>query len=133
MGQQQLLLIVVGILIVGISIIIGISMFTASAVEAKRDNITNELINLASLAQQHYRKPQTMGGGNRAFDNSHGGLTWTIPPSLVTTGNGWFSIENISTDQVVILATGNEVVTGNDSVKVQITVSPNDFQVTIIK
>ena len=133
MGQQQLLLIVLGILIIGIAIIIGINLFSASAVEAKRNNITNELVNLASLAQQHYRKPQTMGGGNRAFDNSHGGVSWTIPPSLVTTGNGWFSIQSISTNQVVILATGNEVVTGNDSVKVQITVNPNDFQVTILK
>ena len=133
MGQQQLLLIVLGILIIGIAIVIGINLFTASAVEAKRNNITNELVNLASLAQQHYRKPQTMGGGNRAFDNSHGGVSWTIPPSLVTTGNGWFGIQSISTNEVVILATGNEVVTGNDSVKVQITVNPNDFQVTILK
>lgn len=133
MGQQQLLLIVLGILIIGIAIIIGISLFSASAVEAKRNNITNELVNLASLAQQHYRKPQTMGGGNRAFDNSHGGVSWTIPPSLVTTGNGRFSIQSISSNQVVILATGNEVVTGNDSVKVQITINPNDFVTTIIK
>ena len=133
MGQQQLLLIVLGILIIGISIIIGISLFSASAVEAKRNNITNELVNLAALAQQHYRKPQTMGGGNRAFDNSRGGVSWTIPPTLVTTGNGWFSIQSISTDNLVILATGNEVVTGNDSVKVQISVNPDDFQVTVLK
>ena len=133
MGQQQLLLIVLGIIIIGISIVIGISLFTASAVEAKRNNITNELANLASLAQQHYRKPQTMGGGNRAFDNSHGGVSWTIPPSLVTTGNGWFGIQSISAEQVIILATGNEVVTGNDSVKVQITINPSDFLVSVIK
>jgi len=133
MGQQQLLLIVLGIMIIGIAIIMGVNLFSASAVEAKRNNITNELINLASMAQQHYRRPQTMGGGNRAFDNSHGGVSWSIPPSLVVTGNGWFGIQNISPDQVVILATGNEVVTGNDSVKVQITVNPSDYQVTIIK
>lgn len=133
MGQQQLLLIVLGIIIIGIAIVIGINLFTASAIEAKRNNITNELVNLASLAQQHYRKPQTMGGGNRAFDNSHGGVTWTIPPSLVTTGNGWFGIQSIAADEVVILATGNEVVTGNDSVQVQITVSPNNFLVEVIK
>ena len=85
------------------------------------------------MAQQHYRRPHTMGGGNRAFDDSHGGASWKIPSSLIVTGNGWFGITNISTDEVVILATGNEVVTGNDSVKVQITVNPNDYLVEIIK
>lgn len=133
MGQQQLLLIVLGIMIIGIAIIMGVNLFSASAVEAKRNNITNELINLASMAQQHYRRPQTMGGGNRAFDNSHGGVSWSIPPSLVVTGNGWFGITHISEDEIVILATGNEVVTGNDSVQVQITVIPSDYQITIIK
>ena len=133
MGQQQLLLIVLGVIIVGVSIIIGINLFTASAAEAKRNNITDELVNLASLAQQHFRKPLTMGGGNRAFDNSHGGVTWSIPPSLVTTGNGWYGIQSISSNEIIILATGNEVVTGNDSVKVQITIEPNEYQVKVLK
>lgn len=133
MGQQQLLLVVLGIVIVGVAIVIGINLFTASAVEAKRNYVTNELVNLAAMAHQHYRKPSTMGGGNRAFNSSHGGVSWTIPPSLVTTGNGNYSIQNISANQIVILGTGNEVVTGNDSVQVQITINPDDYQVTIVR
>ena len=107
MGQQQLLLIVLGIIIIGISIVIGISLFTASAVEAKRNNITNELANLASLAQQHYRKPQTMGGGNRAFDNSHGGVSWTIPPSLVTKSSSLIRLKFFKSNSLAFLGIEN--------------------------
>lgn len=132
MGQQQLLLIVLGLIIVGVAIIGGISLFSASAVEAKRNAISNDLVNLSAMAQQHYRKPSAMGGGNRAFDNSLGGISWVIPPSLASTGNGSFEIQSISRNQIIILATGNEVVTGNDSVKVQVEVLPNKYQITIL-
>ena len=43
MGQQQLLLIVLGAIIVGIAIITAIVLFRSSAVENKRDLIFNEL------------------------------------------------------------------------------------------
>ena len=49
MGQQQLLLIVLGIIIVGLSVIVGINVFTANAVNAKRDNVTNDLLHQIML------------------------------------------------------------------------------------
>ena len=121
MGQQQLLLIVLGIIMVGLAIFVGINLFTASAVEAKRNNIINECVNLAAMAHQYYRKPIALGGGGRTFNN------WQIPVSLRQTANGRFVVTNLDEQEIKILAIGNEVVTGNDSVKVDFTITPDDF------
>jgi len=124
-GQQQLLLIVLGLIIVGIAIIVGINLFRANAIEAKRNNVLNECINLASMAQQYYMKPTTLGGGGKTFTN------WEVPVELRSTANGTFKAEPYE-DSVVITGTGNEVVTGNDSVQVQVTVLPTDFRTKVI-
>jgi Tfp pilus assembly protein PilE len=127
MGQQQILLIVLGIIIVGIGIVIGINVFTATAADAKRDNVINDLIHLASEAQKYYKTPSSMGGGSQSFTG------WKIPFQLTTNADGSFIISEAGTKaQVVITGTGNEVVTANDSVKVKITVFPSDFAITII-
>jgi len=125
MGQQQLLLIVLGIIIVGVAIVVGINMFSAHGIEAKRNNVTNDLIHLASEAQKYYKTPSSMGGGSQKFTG------WTIPDMLKTNADGSFSAV-VTENQVVITGVGNEVVQGNDSVKVEITVNPNSFSTTII-
>lgn len=125
MGQQQLLFILLGIIIVGIAIFVGINLFRANAIEAKRNNVTNELVNLASLAQQYYMRPSSLGGGSRSFTG------WSIPIELVTTANGHYVAE-IFSDSVVVNGTGNEVVTSSDSVKVKITVQSTTFRTQII-
>lgn len=126
MGQQQLLLILLGIIIVGIAIFMGINLFRANAIEAKRNNVTNELVNLAAMAQKYYLSPKALGGGGRSF------VGWDIPLELRVTANGSYKRENVSVDSVVIMGTGNEVVTGDDSIKVKITVSPTIYRVVII-
>src|SRR4030042_2142239 len=118
MGQQQLLLVVLGIIIVGLAIIVGINLFTAQSIEAKRDNVINECVNIAALAQQHYRRPVALGGGGRSFTG------WRIPNELVRTANGTY-VCTVFQDSVVITGTGNEVVTGNDSVEVRMSVDAN--------
>jgi len=132
MGQQQLLLIVLGLLMVGIAIVIGINLFKANAVEVKRNNLINDCMNIATLAQQHYKKPGPIGGGNNSFDGSGGGTTWNIPSQLTSNANGWFQISSISRRQIILRATGNEVVTGNDSVQVSMTITPDSIITTII-
>lgn len=83
MGQQQLLLIVLGVIIVGISVAVGINMFSSSAVDANRDAVTADLAHLGSKAQQHFKKPTTMGGGGGEFD----GFTLGALDSANTNGN----------------------------------------------
>ena len=67
MGQQQLLLIVLGVIIVGIAIVVGINLFNANAVSANRDGVISDLNNLGALAHQYYNKPTSMAGGGNSF------------------------------------------------------------------
>ncbi len=71
MGQQQLLLIVLGVIIVGIAIAVGITMFKTNAQSSNRNQVINDLQNLAAKAQQYYRKPTSMAGGGQSFTALH--------------------------------------------------------------
>ena len=82
MGQQQLLLIILGVIIVGIAIAVGISMFSSSSVQANKDAIVNDLNNLAADAYQYKIRPATMGGGS----GSYGG--YKVPTKLQSNENG---------------------------------------------
>ena len=68
MGTQQLLLIVLGVIIVGIAVVVGINIFGTNAEQANKDAITQDCLRLASAAQGFYRKPTMLGGGNNTFD-----------------------------------------------------------------
>ena len=125
MGQQQLLLIILGIIIVGVAIVVGINMFTAHAIEAKRNNVTNDLLHLASEAQKYYKTPASMGGGSSSFTG------WTIPSGLESNADGSFSA-TVANQNVVLIGIGNEVVQGNDSVQVKMTVTANSYITEIV-
>ena len=126
MGQQQLLLVVLGIIIVGIAIAISIQLFRSNAIEAKRDILIEETTSLGLMALQYFKKPAELGGGSKSF------LGWTIPSQMITTANGNFMTSTIAADQVIITGTGTEVVTGTDSIEVQTTVTANEINSIII-
>lgn len=118
MGQQQLLLIVLGVIIVGIAVVVGINLFTANSVQANQDAVASDVTNIAALAQQFYLKPTTLGGGGNTFSN------FTIPANLVTTASGTYSA--VVAAQVVTI-TGLGTVQDSDSkvAKVVVAVTPN--------
>ena len=68
MGQQTILLIALGAIVVGIAVLVGIQMFSDSAARMNIDATVAELTDYASHAQAHYRKPGTMGGGGNSFN-----------------------------------------------------------------
>ncbi len=125
MGQQQLLLIIIAAIVVGIAITVAITLFRAHSIDEKRNLLINEGSSLASAAMGYYRKPTSLGGGGSSF------VGWIIPPSMVQTATGRFSATAFS-DSLIIIGTGNEVTTGTDSVKVKITVLENTFYSTVI-
>jgi len=125
MGQQQLLLVVLGIIIVGIAVFVGINLFTSHSIEAKRNNVINDCVNLASIAQQYYRRPIALGGGGKSFSG------WNIPADLSTTANGTYSAV-VNNDNIIITGVGNEVVTGRDSIEVAMTVYADDFTTVVV-
>lgn len=125
MGQQQLLLIVLGVIVVGIAVLVGISLFRTQSVENKRDVVINESMNIASLALQYFKKARTFGGGSYTFTG------WEIPADLDTTTNGVY-VATVTPDEVEIVGTGNEAVTGNDMVQVRTIVTASGIETIIV-
>lgn len=108
MGQQQLLLIILGVIIVGIAIAVGLSMFTAQSVGANRDAIIADLTNLAANAYQYRIRPTTMGGGGGSYAG------YGIPPSLATNENGTYVLD--AADVTSVSFTGTSAQYTEDSV-----------------
>jgi len=126
MGQQQLLMIILALIIIAVAIAVSIALFRTNAIENKRDILIEETSTLGTLAIQYFKKPQEMGGGGLSF------LGWKIPSQMNQTVNGNFMTASIAADKVIIIGTGSEVVTGNDSIKVETTVTATDMSTTII-
>lgn len=125
MGQQQLLLIVIGVIIVGIAIVVGINIASTSAQSANRDAVISDLNNIGIFAQEYYKKPKTMGGGGNSF------IGWRIPPTLVKTGNGSYKAR-VGVTVVRIIGTGNvKGKDGKNKVKATAIVTPTSIKVSI--
>ncbi|MGB5896415.1 MAG: hypothetical protein WBG58_19725 [Ignavibacteriaceae bacterium] len=99
MGQQQLLLIVLGVIVVGIAVVVGINLFNASAEEANKDGIVSDCTNLGAMAQQYYKKPASMGGGANSF------VGWSIPAGLDSTANGTYVASGLSASNATLTGT----------------------------
>jgi hypothetical protein len=67
MGQQQLLLLVLGAIIVGLSIVVGINLFSQGALKANEDAVRQDILTMMSRAEEFYRKPVMLGGGGKDF------------------------------------------------------------------
>lgn len=63
MGQQQLLLLVLGIVIVGLAVVVGIQAFSENMKKANSDALVNDAIRIASDLQAWKLKPAAFGGG----------------------------------------------------------------------
>ena len=66
MGQQQLLLLVLGIVIVGLAVVVGIQAFSENQKQANADQMVNDCIRIASDSQAWKLKPSAFGGGASA-------------------------------------------------------------------
>ncbi len=64
MGQQQLLLLVLGIVIVGLAVVVGIQAFGENQKKANSDALVNDGVRIASDTQAWVLKPAAFGGGN---------------------------------------------------------------------
>jgi len=114
MGTQQLLLIVLGVIIVGIAVVVGINIFGSNAEQANKDALTQDCLRIASAAQGFFRKPTMLGGGDNAFD----GIEIT---DCGMSDNGSGLGENVNGTYTITTAAGNDfVITGasaNDAAK----------------
>ena len=101
MGQQQLLLIILGVIVVGIAIAVGISQFGAHSTQANKDGVTSSLINVAANAYQFRIRPITMGGGGNQYTG------YTIPSKMATDDNGAYTLTSASATTCVLKGTSS--------------------------
>lgn len=144
MGQQQLLLIVLGIIIVGIAIAVGVNMFQSSAVDTNRQAMISDLANLASKAQRYYRTPDQLGGGSQDFQgfylhpvdtgNANGSYSvTTTAPSGASFVAGAMDTVSSSASTIYVVGCGKEQGDdGSNPVKAYVTVGANDMNTDIL-
>lgn len=106
MGQQQLLLLILGAIIIGMAIYMGILMFATNNAASNKDAIISDLIELGSDAYGFIYRPVTMGGGG----GSYAGYTISAKspwgPSNV---NATYTITSQTASRIDFLATSKVV------------------------
>lgn len=103
MGSQQMLLLIVGVLMIGLMISIGVIMFGDGAAASNRDAIANDLTAYASKAQVYQKKPKCLGGGGNAFTG------FALASTAQNNQNGAFTVSGATGTQVTIEGVGIEV------------------------
>ncbi len=100
MGQQQLMLIALGVILVGIAVAIGINLFSESVTDTNRHELVSALTTLSAMAQEYYKKPTMLGGGNKKFKK------WKMPKFYKKFESGKIKAKvNKKGDEVTITAT----------------------------
>ena len=117
MGTQQLLLIVLSVIIVGISVVVSVSMFNNQAYNANQQAVAAELQQYAVQCVQYFKTPVAQGGAGQdstiitiPLVARYIGFT-SISPYSTTSDNGEFRITDISTNpaKVTLVGLGKDV------------------------
>ena len=82
MGQQQLLLIILGLIIVAVAISMGIYLFNTTGISSNKDNLVTGMGDVASDAFAYFQRAKIMGGGNGSY------LGYVVPPAYSSNANG---------------------------------------------
>lgn len=74
MGQQQLLMMVLVSIIIGLATILGLVLFENFRDESLNDIIRQEMMEAANYGQAYYNRPSVLGGGSKDFSNINMGI-----------------------------------------------------------
>lgn len=112
MGQQQLLIVILVTIIVGIATVVAINIFNSSADNANVDAVRTDLGSIALSAQGYYLKPLLLGGGGKSFTGfTFEGIAFPglIPEDaadlIISNENGTFEITSAAGNELVVEAT----------------------------
>jgi Tfp pilus assembly protein PilE len=98
-GQQQLLLLIIGAIIVAIMVSVGVAMFGAHSTESNKDAVTSSLQNIAADAYQYKLRPKAYGGGRPSYAG------YVIPDKLQRDDNGVYQLNRATDTQLVLQGT----------------------------
>jgi hypothetical protein len=138
MGQQQLLLIILGVIIVGIAVAVGITMFSDNSVSSNRDAMSTDMMHLAAKARHYYMRPTSMGGGGHSFVGLTAddvGMLKLATTNFTDNQNGIYSIIVAGNqDSVVFRAVGKTTLpNGVDHPTWEMGVTPNGQDLRSVK
>jgi hypothetical protein len=105
MGQQQLLLIILGTIVVSVATYTGLRIFEMYNQDQNRNRIQTELMHLYSLAEEYKMKPKSQGGGEGSYNG------FQLTQSLIDEPDVWYWVGTF--DQSLILYAYGTV-KGND-------------------
>lgn len=116
MGTKQILLIVLSIIIVGIAVAVGITMFNTQSVNSNRNACIADMNNFAARALEFYKTPTSLGGagstaGNVTIDKvgAYIGVNYDSLNNQLTTDNGGYTITWVEgTTLLTFTAAGTE-------------------------
>jgi len=131
MGQQQLLLLVLASIIVGVGVLLGVNMFQENSAQANFDAVRQDCLTFAANAQAWYRRPTMMGGGGQDYTTfSWGDINRAPDAGPFINENGSYAISGNAVTTVTITGTGKEDPDG-DGTPLSVTVVINNTGVTV--
>ena len=140
MGQQQVVLILLVTVIVGIATILAINTMSNTLQQNNIDVVRVDLSVIAAQMQAYYQKPSALGGGNKSFEGVSFNTivfqadTINASGSMARNENGIYSIVSATTSEVVIIAqpssgpTMTFANTSNSEITQRATVSLSDVE-----
>jgi hypothetical protein len=111
MGQQQLLLVILAVIIVGIAIAIGLSLFSAHSIQSNKDAMIDDLNNIAAHAYQFRMRPISMAGSAGTYTG------YVIPKKLTSNPNGKYSCV-VAPNEITLKAISVEDTTNSITCKI---------------
>ena len=97
MGQQQLLLILLGVILVGAAIVLALSLISAQSIQSNKDAMINDLNHIAAHAYQYLISSNALGGGAGKYTG------YKIPTTLASNENGQYQC-TVEPDEVTLRA-----------------------------
>lgn len=144
MGQQQLPLFVLVMVIVGVALVPISNIFLTHAQETNRDAMIADMLNLSARAQRYYRTPSQLGGGSESFNgfylspddtgNANGSYSLTTePPTGTDYVSGSMAPLSGTTKEFYIVACGKEKgKNATTPVKCYLKITPDANEVVIL-
>ena len=97
MGTQQLLLVIVGVILIGIAIAVGLSLFSANSAESNRDEIIHDLNTISQNAFQYKVRMRNLGGGGNSYQN------YTVPTAMQSNSNATYAVSGSGTATTITI------------------------------
>lgn len=133
MGTQQILLIVIGVVVVGVAVAVGIMIFNNAAYNSNLQAVTAELANYSTQIIQYWKTPISLGGAgqkeanltvsriatylamaneiaesSRANGNGNDNGNETSGNNVITNNTGQFKISRVNGKVVTLIGLGKE-------------------------